>query len=56
MLRKKRQYVFEFCHESWYGPPILELLRDHSIALCLSDHEDAPAPWTVTAHHVYVAG
>ena len=43
MLKRKRQYVFEFRHESWYDSPILDLLREHDIALCLSDHEDAPA-------------
>jgi uncharacterized protein YecE (DUF72 family) len=32
------------------------LLRDHDIALCLSDHHDAPAPWEVTASLVYVRG
>ena len=56
MLRRKRPYVFEFRHESWYEPPILSLLEENDIALCLSDHEDAPAPWKVTARHVYVRG
>jgi uncharacterized protein YecE (DUF72 family) len=26
----------------------------HGSALCISDHHDAPARWTVTAPHVYV--
>jgi uncharacterized protein YecE (DUF72 family) len=56
LLRKRRPYVFEFRHPSWYEPDILELLRDHDVALCLSDHHDAPAPWEVTARHVYVRG
>jgi uncharacterized protein YecE (DUF72 family) len=30
------------------------LLRDNDIALCISDHHDAPSPWVVTARHVYV--
>jgi uncharacterized protein YecE (DUF72 family) len=34
----------------------LELLREHDISLCLSDHRDAPSPWEVTARHVYVRG
>jgi Protein of unknown function (DUF763)/Protein of unknown function DUF72 len=45
------RYAFEFRHAS--EEPILELLRDHDIALCLSDHHDAPSPWIVTARHVY---
>lgn len=56
MLRKRRRYAFEFRHASWYEPPILDLLREHDIALCLSDHADAPAPWEVTARFVYVRG
>ena len=56
LLRKKRHYAFEFRHPSWYSEQILDLLRDHDISLCLSDHHDAPAPWEVTASHVYVRG
>jgi uncharacterized protein YecE (DUF72 family) len=55
-LRKKRPYVFEFRHPSWYTREVFDLLRDHRSALCISDHEDAPAPWEVTASHVYVRG
>jgi uncharacterized protein YecE (DUF72 family) len=54
--KRPRHYVFEFRHPSWYEPAILDLLRDHDIALCLSDHHDAPSPWEVTARHVYVRG
>jgi uncharacterized protein YecE (DUF72 family) len=56
MLSKRRRYAFEFRHESWYVPAILSLLADHDIALCLSDHRDAPAPWRLTAGHVYIRG
>jgi uncharacterized protein YecE (DUF72 family) len=56
LLNKKRRYTFEFRHPSWYEPKILELLRSENIALCFSDHQDAPAPWEVTAQHVYVRG
>jgi uncharacterized protein YecE (DUF72 family) len=30
------------------------LLSAHNVALCISDHHDAPAPWIVTAPHVYL--
>ncbi len=53
-LRKPRPYVFEFRHRSWYTPEIFDLLHNHSIALCISDHHDAPAPWEVTAPLVYI--
>jgi uncharacterized protein YecE (DUF72 family) len=56
LLNKRRRYAFEFRDSSWYERAILELLRDHNMALCLSDHHDAPSPWGVTASHVYVRG
>jgi uncharacterized protein YecE (DUF72 family) len=56
LLPKKRRYSFEFRHPSWYAPRILKLLSEHNIALCLSDHHDAPAPWKRTADFVYVRG
>jgi len=54
MLPKRRRTVFEFRHTSWYDEAVLALLRDHDIALCISDHHHAPAPWEVTARHVYL--
>ena len=45
LLPEKRRYSFEFRHPSWYAPRILRLLSERNIALCLSDHHDAPAPW-----------
>ncbi len=56
LLPRRRRYAFEFRHPSWYEPGILGLLAGHDIALCLSDHHDAPAPWEITASHVYVRG
>jgi len=56
LLPRRRLYAFEFRDPSWYADEIFDLLRKHGISLCLSDHHDAPAPWTVTARHVYVRG
>lgn len=56
MLPKRRRYAFEFRHESWYDADALEILRRHDVALCISDHADAPAPWRATARHVYIRG
>ena len=56
ILRPGRRYTFEFRHPSWYEPSILDLLREHDAALCLSDHAAAPSPWEVTASFVYVRG
>jgi uncharacterized protein YecE (DUF72 family) len=56
LLGKHRRYSFEFRHPSWYAPAIFKLLSQHNIALCISDHHDAPAPWKRTAEFVYVRG
>jgi uncharacterized protein YecE (DUF72 family) len=56
LLHSGRRYAFEFRHPSWYEDDILDLLRDNGIALCISDHHDAPSPWLATADHVYVRG
>ncbi len=56
MLPRCYPYAFEFRHASWYEDDILDLLREHDVSLCLSDHHDAPSPWVVTARHVYVRG
>ncbi len=56
MLPRRWRCAFEFRHASWYAAPIFDLLREHDIALCISDHHDAPAPWEVTARHVYWRG
>ena len=55
-LPPRRRYAFEFRHPSWYEAPILEVLRDHDVALCFSDHVHAPAPWDLTASFVYWRG
>jgi uncharacterized protein YecE (DUF72 family) len=56
LLSRKRLYSFEFRHPSWYQPSIFKLLSQRNIALCISDHHDAPAPWRRTADFVYVRG
>jgi uncharacterized protein YecE (DUF72 family) len=56
LLPRRRRYSFEFRHPSWYQPAILRLLSQRNIALCLSDHHDAPAPWKRTADFVYIRG
>lgn len=56
LLSRKRRYAFEFRHPSWYEDDILDLLSGNGMALCISDHHDAPSPWLATAEHVYVRG
>src|ERR1700712_4883189 len=56
MLPSKYRYAFEFRHASWYSDDVYSQLEAHDVALCISDHHDAPSPWEVTASHVYVRG
>jgi uncharacterized protein YecE (DUF72 family) len=56
LLNRKRRYAFEFRHTSWYDETIYKILRKNGIALCISDHRDAPSPWLTTARHVYLRG
>lgn len=56
MLDRRWAYVFEFRDQGWYGAHIIDLLRANDIALCISDHADAPAPWLRTGSFVYVRG
>jgi uncharacterized protein YecE (DUF72 family) len=56
LLPSTLRSAVEFRHSSWYTPAVLRLLTDHDVALCISDHHDAPAPWEVTASFAYVRG
>jgi uncharacterized protein YecE (DUF72 family) len=56
MLPSGYRFAFEFRDRSWYDEDVFQLLSRHDVALCISDHRDAPAPWETTASHVYVRG
>jgi uncharacterized protein YecE (DUF72 family) len=53
-LPKDRRIAIEFRHPSWYEPAVLELLEAQGLALCISDHADAPSPSVATADFVYL--
>jgi uncharacterized protein YecE (DUF72 family) len=55
-IPKGRRVTVEFRHASWYEAAVLDILRDHGAAFCVSDHHDAPSPWEVTADFAYVRG
>lgn len=55
-LPRHRRVTVEFRHPSWYEPAVFDLLRAHDVALCISDHAAAPAPWEITASFAYVRG
>jgi uncharacterized protein YecE (DUF72 family) len=48
--------VIEFRHPSWYVDTVFEALARRGVALCVSDHHHAPAPWLATAPFAYVRG
>ena len=50
------RYSVEFRHPDWYADEVLEMLRRRNVALCLSDHHHAPAPWETTADFIYLRG
>lgn len=55
-IPRGEKVTVEFRHASWYDAAVLDILRDHDAALCVSDHHDAPSPWEVTASFAYVRG
>ena len=43
------RHCFEFRHESWFIPEVLDLLRWHGVALAIGDHPARPwQPWALT--------
>jgi uncharacterized protein YecE (DUF72 family) len=36
------RHAFEFRHESWFAPDVIELLSSHGVALVVGDHPDRP--------------
>jgi uncharacterized protein YecE (DUF72 family) len=56
MLPPGYRYAFEFREKSWYSAEVFDTLHLNGVALCISDHADAPAPWYATARHVYISG
>jgi uncharacterized protein YecE (DUF72 family) len=56
LLPKHRRCTVEFRHPSWFEPAVFDLLREHDVALCISDHAAAPSPWETTASFLYLRG
>lgn len=56
MLPRRCRYAFEFRDKEWHADDVYAALHERDVALCISDHADAPAPWQATAGHVYIRG
>lgn len=55
LLPPRRQFAFEFRHESWFVPPVFELLRAHGAAWCQAIRPDLPPPpKVITAPFTYL--
>jgi uncharacterized protein YecE (DUF72 family) len=52
-LPRGGRHTFEFRHESWFGDPILDLLRRFNAALCLAESEKLATPEVQTADFTY---
>lgn len=55
-LPKGHRHAIEFRHPDWYADAVFDRLKAANVALCLSDHHHAPAPFEVTADWVYLRG
>jgi uncharacterized protein YecE (DUF72 family) len=56
LLPGGRRHVVEFRDPAWYDDQVFAALEARRVALCISDHHHAPAPWVATAPFVYVRG
>ena len=52
-LPKDVRAAVEFRHDSWLTDEIYDLLRKHSVALCIADFGDKTTPIVATARHGY---
>jgi uncharacterized protein YecE (DUF72 family) len=48
------QYVFEFRDPSWFHPEIYRILRDHKMALCITNRRNEDSAIELTSDFAYV--
>jgi uncharacterized protein YecE (DUF72 family) len=51
---KSTRHAIEFRHESWFDDDVAKCLRDHAVAVCMSDAPDWPMWEEVTTDLVYI--
>src|SRR5688572_27666719 len=55
LLPADRRAAFEFRHQSWFDDEVLNLLREHRVALCIAEAEDGvEVPFVSTADWGYL--
>jgi uncharacterized protein YecE (DUF72 family) len=53
-LPRDRRFTIEFRHESWFDDDVLNTLRQHDIALCVSEQDDFSCPLIATSDWGYL--
>ena len=53
LLPRGQQYAFEYRHPSWFEEPILSLLRDENVALCIAESDELITQEIHTANFAY---
>ncbi len=51
--REAVRWAMEFRHQSWFGDPLLELLKRYGVALCVAETEEGRTPDEATAPFCY---
>jgi uncharacterized protein YecE (DUF72 family) len=54
LLPPGRRFTIEFRHDSWFDEDVFSALRDHDVALCVSEQPDFACPVVSTASWGYV--
>lgn len=53
-LPRDRRFTVEFRHESWFDDDVLSALREHDVALCVSEQDDFSCPMIATSDWGYL--
>ena len=54
LLPRERRFTMEFRHPSWFDDDVICALREHDVALCVSEQDEFQAPLVVTATWGYL--
>jgi uncharacterized protein YecE (DUF72 family) len=54
LLDHQYRYTFEFRHESWFVDRVYEILKEHQMALCITDLNGKQSPEEITADYTYI--
>ena len=54
LLPRDRRFTIEFRHESWFDEDVVAALREHDIALCVSESEEFTGVTVATASWCYL--